>query len=69
MKKVYIGIDAHKESNTVALAFAGKEPPALFDSYGRNVVTIVFCHYLFRKLSFCFAPRVTGLNAAFCIPI
>jgi transposase len=30
MKKVYIGIDAHKESNTVALAFAGTEPPELY---------------------------------------
>jgi hypothetical protein len=30
MKKVYIGIDAHKESNTVALAFAGSEPPELY---------------------------------------
>ena len=29
MKKVYIGIDAHKESNTVALAFGGNEPPEL----------------------------------------
>ncbi len=30
MKKVYIGIDAHKDSNTIALAFAGKEPPELY---------------------------------------
>lgn len=30
MKEVYIGIDAHKESNTVALAFAGSEPPELY---------------------------------------
>jgi len=30
MKKVYIGIDAHKESNTVALAFAGKTEPELY---------------------------------------
>ena len=29
MKKVYIGIDAHKESNTLALAFSGKQPPVL----------------------------------------
>ncbi len=25
MKRVYIGIDAHKESNVLALAFSGKE--------------------------------------------
>ena len=30
MKKVYIGIDTHKETNTVALALAGKEPPELY---------------------------------------
>ena len=30
MKKVYIGIDAHKESNVVALAFAGHEEPELY---------------------------------------
>ena len=32
MKKLYIGIDAHKESNLVALAFAGRQDPEL---YGR----------------------------------
>lgn len=30
MKKVYIGIDAHKESNVVSLAFAGVEEPVLY---------------------------------------
>ena len=30
MKKVYIGIDAHKESNVVALAFTGTEAPELY---------------------------------------
>lgn len=30
MKKVYIGIDAHKESNVLALAFSGNEPPELY---------------------------------------
>jgi hypothetical protein len=30
MKKVYIGIDTHKDSNTVALAFAGNEAPELY---------------------------------------
>jgi len=30
MKKVYIGIDAHKESNVLALAFAGTADPELY---------------------------------------
>lgn len=30
MKKLYIGIDAHKDSNVVALAFSGQEAPALY---------------------------------------
>ena len=30
MKKVYIGIDAHKESNSLATAFAGREQPAFW---------------------------------------
>lgn len=30
MKRAYIGIDAHKESNTLACAFAGNEPPQLY---------------------------------------
>ena len=30
MTKVYIGIDAHKESNSLALAFAGKEEPSFY---------------------------------------
>lgn len=30
MKKLYIGVDAHKESNLVALAFAGRKDPELY---------------------------------------
>jgi hypothetical protein len=30
MKSVYIGIDAHKESNVLALAFAGTAAPAMY---------------------------------------
>lgn len=30
MKKLYIGADAHKESNVVALAFAGRKDPELY---------------------------------------
>ena len=29
MKEVYIGIDAHKDSNTLAYAFAGRDEPRL----------------------------------------
>jgi len=29
MKKLYIGIDAHKDSNVIALAFAGREAPTI----------------------------------------
>ena len=37
MKKVYVGIDAHKETNTVALAFAGKEPPELYGKFSTDI--------------------------------
>lgn len=37
MKKVYIGIDAHKESNTVALAFANNEMPELYGSVSADL--------------------------------
>ena len=30
MKKLYIGVDAHKESNLVALAFTGRKDPELY---------------------------------------
>lgn len=30
MKKLYIGIDTHKESNLVALGFAGRMKPELY---------------------------------------
>jgi len=30
MKKIYIGIDAHKESNSIALAFSGREAPTFY---------------------------------------
>jgi hypothetical protein len=30
MKRAYIGIDAHKESNTIALAFSGRGEPKLY---------------------------------------
>jgi hypothetical protein len=30
MKKAYIGIDAHKEQNVIAIALAGREDPVLY---------------------------------------
>ncbi|NCC86079.1 MAG: IS110 family transposase, partial [Clostridia bacterium] len=30
MKKAYIGTDAHKEQNVIALALAGREDPELY---------------------------------------
>jgi len=39
MKKVYIGIDAHKDSNTLALAFAGNEPPELYGKASADLKT------------------------------
>ena len=30
MKKVYIGVDAHKETNSIALAFAGRDKPEFY---------------------------------------
>ena len=30
MKEVYIGIDTHKETNALALAFSGREAPVFY---------------------------------------
>jgi hypothetical protein len=38
MAKVYIGIDAHKDSNVLALAFAGNEPPELYGKRSHSYV-------------------------------
>jgi len=40
MKKVYIGIDAHKDSNTLALAFAGNEPPELYGKASADLTQV-----------------------------
>jgi len=37
MKKLYIGIDAHKESNLVALAFAGRQDPEIYGKVPADV--------------------------------
>jgi len=47
MKKVYIGIDTHKDSNTVALAFAGAEVPEL---YGRASADLKMFEAVLRRI-------------------
>lgn len=47
MKKLYIGIDAHKESNCVALAFAGRKEPEL---YGKVTTDIPGFIKVLRKI-------------------
>ena len=47
MTKVYIGIDAHKESNVLALAFAGKEPP---EHYGKTTADLKSFEAVVRKI-------------------
>jgi hypothetical protein len=37
MKKVYIGIDAHKETNSMASAFAGREKPELIGKFSADL--------------------------------
>jgi transposase len=47
MTKVYIGIDAHKESNTVALAFSGQGEPEL---YGKTTADLKAFEAVLRKI-------------------
>jgi transposase len=37
MKKVYIGIDAHKETNSMASAFAGREQPEIIGKFSADL--------------------------------
>ena len=37
MKKVYIGIDTHKETNSMASAFAGREKPEIIGKYSADL--------------------------------
>jgi transposase len=47
MKKVYIGIDAHKESNVLALAFAGTAVPEL---YGKTTADLKAFEAVLRRI-------------------
>lgn len=72
MKKVYIGIDAHKESNTLALAFAGKEPPELYGKVSADIRVfeaalrrIMKKHDLTKKdVALCYEAGPTGFVLA-----
>ena len=37
MKKVYIGIDAHKETNSMASAFSGRDKPETIGKYSADL--------------------------------
>jgi transposase len=47
MTKVYIGIDAHKDSNVLALAFVGNEPPEL---YGKATADLKAFEAVLRRI-------------------
>ena len=47
MKRVYIGIDAHKESNVLALAFAGTAAPEM---YGKASADLKACEAVLRRI-------------------
>jgi len=72
MKKVYIGIDAHKESNVVALAFAGHEEPELYGKASADLKAfeavlrrIMKKHDLSKKdIALCYEAGPTGFVLA-----
>lgn len=72
MRKVYIGIDAHKETNTLALAFAGQEPaqiygkvPTHLDSFLRVLGKIRKKYDLAKdEIQFCYEAGPTGFVLA-----
>jgi len=47
MKKVYIGMDVHKETNVLALAFAGSQPPEL---YGKTSTDLKVFEAVLRRI-------------------
>ena len=72
MKKVYIGIDAHKDSNTIALAFAGTSPVQLhgrvssdLDRFLTKVRALKRKHgWQKEEMSFCYEAGPTGFILA-----
>ena len=72
MKKVYIGIDAHKESNVVALAFAGRSTPEVYGklpadipAFIKNIRRIMSKYKLEKQdISFCYEAGPTGFVLA-----
>jgi transposase len=72
MKKVYIGIDAHKDSNTIALAFAAGGEPQLYgtvssdlDRFVRALRRIQATHNLKdEEVAICYEAGPTGFVLA-----
>lgn len=72
MKKAYLGIDAHKENNVIAIAFAGREEPVLYgkapadlDAFVR-VLRRVLAKYGLEKedVAICYEAGPTGFVLA-----
>jgi len=68
MKKVYIGIDAHKESNLLASAFDGREEPKIIGKVSADLNRSVDALRKFQKkhelekkqLHICYEAEPTG---------
>lgn len=72
MKKVYIGIDTHKESNLVALAFTGRKDPELYGKAPADIPgfikilrRIMEKHHLVKEeVALCYEAGPTGFVLA-----
>ncbi|MCK5676073.1 MAG: IS110 family transposase [Verrucomicrobia bacterium] len=72
MKKVYIGIDAHKETNSMASAFAGREKPETIGKYSADLDRFIAGLRKFQKkqdlkkdeISLCYEAGPTGFVLA-----
>ena len=72
MKKVYIGIDAHKESNLVALAFDGRGDPELYGKAPSDIPGFIKVlrrimekhHLLKEEIALCYEAGPTGFVLA-----
>jgi hypothetical protein len=47
MKKLYIGMDVHKETNVLALAFSGEQPP---EPYGKTSTDLKVFEAVLRRI-------------------
>ena len=72
MKKVYIGIDAHKESNLVALAFDGRGDPEIYGKAPSDIPGFIKVlrrimekqHLLKEEIALCYEAGPTGFVLA-----